>query len=199
MYKILVSVSILILSGCVTVSPQQQLNYEANLALDREDYEVARQRYEASLNSAQLNNDKQYEAIAMYGLGRSYGYLCKYEESEKWFLKSIKLREEIPNTSIAYLTQNILELARLYKAAGKYKKANEQFERAIPLLENLAIEFNDPIGYAATLEDYVVTLKETGNSSEASQIMNLIKNLRDKYPNLKPGFVAKQYPVSCKK
>ncbi len=199
MHKGLITICILILSSCTTVSYQQKINYEANNALNKEQYEVAKQKYEASLKAAQSNNDIQYEAIAMYGLGRSYGYLCEYDEAEKWFLKSIALRANIPDSKIAYLTQNYLELARLYKSGKKYRNANAQFERAIPILEDLEIQSKDPIGYANVLEDYVFTLQESGNHNQATKIQSLIEKLRDKYPNRKADFIATQYPVNCKK
>ena len=76
----------------------------------------------------------------MYGLARAKGYLCNFKEAEEWFKKSIAMRKNIPDSNVAYLSQNILEFARLYIAQQKWKAANAQFERAIPLLERLDIE-----------------------------------------------------------
>jgi len=198
MERILLIICAFFLTGCVSISPQQRLVLKANWALTQTDYPQAMKIYEAALTEAKANNDKQYQAIAMYGLGRANGYLCNYEKAEEWFLKSITLRETIPDSRDAYLSQNLLELARLYKSAGQYNKANTQFEKAVPLLENLNIERSDPIGYAKVLEDYVFTLEKSGSIAKSEEWKNQIKKLKNKYPNKQPYFIAQQYPSNCK-
>jgi tetratricopeptide (TPR) repeat protein len=175
------------------------LNYEGNIALSQSKYDIAKQKYHASLEAARENGDKQYEAISMYGLGQVYGRLCEFNESEKWFIKSIELRSNLQDSNVAYQTQNILELARLYKSAQLYNKANTQYEKAIPMLESLNIRTSDPIGYADVLKDYVVTLSASGKEIEAKEISELIENLKSNNPNRRAGFTAVQYPTNCNK
>src|SRR3546814_6376045 len=45
-------------------------------------YQEALQRYEKTLDAAYENNDQQYVAIAMYGLGRANTRLCRLDEAE---------------------------------------------------------------------------------------------------------------------
>jgi len=197
MNKYIVIIALFILSGCASVSLQLNLNYEGNIALEKGRYEDAKQKFQASLNQSLSVNDAEYAAIAMYGLGRSSGYLCQFEESESWFLKSIKARESLPDKSYAYISQNIMELARLYKANRKYAKANIQFERVIPILEKLGIKESDPVGYAGGLEDYIFILEAVGNVDKAKKIASVVSKLKLDNPNRQAYFVAKQYPSNC--
>ncbi|MDH5631008.1 MAG: tetratricopeptide repeat protein [Gammaproteobacteria bacterium] len=198
MRKLITIIALFILSSCSSVPRQQNLNYEGNIALDRGNYSVAIQKFHRALNESVSASDDQYHAIAMYGLGRAYGYLCQFKESEKWLLKSISARESLPNTKHAYLSQNIMELARLYKANKEYSKANIQFERAILILEELDIRESDPIGYAGVLEDFMFTLRAAGNNKRAKEISNIIAKLKSDNVNKPAYFVAKQYPDNCK-
>ena len=185
------------LAGCLTVSPQQRLNHAGNVSYANGNYKTAIEDYHLAVVKARENNDKQYEAIAMYGLGRAYGNTCMYSKSVKWFLNSIALRKSIPDTDIAYLSQNHLELARLHKAHNKNSKANEQFEMAIPLLDALNMQENDPISYAYMLKGYSSTLEKAGNIEKAKEIKSLIKKLRENNPNKRAGFVSFPYPTNC--
>lgn len=111
-------------------------------------------------------------------------------------LKSISVRESLPDFEYAYITQNLLELARLYKSRDEFNKANALFERSIPLLEQLKIRETDPIGYADMLEDYVYTLNGA-NSEKAMEIADTIARLRVNNPGVRRNFVAIQYPYNC--
>ncbi len=88
-YKIFFPILAFLIIGCAGVSPQQQLNYEANNAYEQNAFDAAKEKYKTALKEARAKNDVQYEAMAMYGLGRSYGHLCEYKEAEKWFIKSL--------------------------------------------------------------------------------------------------------------
>lgn len=198
-YKIFFLFITFFIIGCANISPQQQLNHEANTAFKQNKYNIAKEKYKTALNEAKLKNDLQYEAISMYGLGRSYGYLCKYKKAEKWLIKSITLRKSIPDTNIAYLSQNILELARLYKSGNEFTKANSEYAKAIPLLESLNIQTRDPIGYVNVLEKYALTLKKSGNITKSIHIKKIINNLWATNPNKQTKFVETSYPSGCNK
>lgn len=197
MIRLILAVAILVVAGCSTVSPQQQINFEGNVALESQNYQLAREKYEGALAEAEKAYDRQYSVIAMYGLARANGYLCNYKEAEEWFKKSISQRESLLDSNNAYLSQNILEFARLYVAQKKWNEATAQFKRAIPLLEGLNIEKLDPIGYADVLEDYKSSLKSSGNDKDAQEISKKIEYLRNEFSSRQASFKIKPYPESC--
>ena len=189
--------SLLILTGCASINQPQQLNYEGNILFDSSDFKRAIKKYNSALVKAQSQGDKQYAAISMYGLGRSYGFICNYNEAEKWLKNSITLREELQDSNVAYKTQNILELARLYKVLGRNSAANAEFEKAIPLLVSIDIEASDPIGYATVLEDYVFTLKQSGSIEKSDMVEAEIDRLIANNPGMKATYVPNPYPTKC--
>jgi tetratricopeptide (TPR) repeat protein len=189
--------TILAAASCAMVPPAQQLNFQGNQALIAGRYQIAREQYSKALVEAQKSDDQQYIAIAMYGLARSNGYSCHYQEAEEWFIKSISLRDNIPNSETAYLSQNILELARLYIAERKFKEASVQFGRAVPMLESSNIEKEDPIGYANALEDYEIALRLSGEIQESIKIKEKITYLRNTYSSRKANFTPTPYPSKC--
>ena len=197
MFRLILVAAILTATGCATVPPHQQINFEGNIALESQNYQLAREKYKGALAEAEKSKDLQYSVIAMYGLARANGYLCNFKEAEEWFKKSISLRENLPDSNTAYLSQNILEFARLYVAQKKWKEATAQFERAIPLLESLDIEKRDPIGYANVLEDYKSSLQFSGNMKEAEKIKQKIEYLRSAYSSRRASFKTKPYPENC--
>jgi tetratricopeptide (TPR) repeat protein len=207
-YQSILSFFIFSIWGCVPFSPgtknvpalevsqQQQLNYEGNIALKTQNYQLALDRYQASLTEAQKAGDGQYSAIAMYGLARTNGYLCNFKAAEEWFQKSILLRETLPDESGAKLSQNIFELARLYVSAKEWNKAKAQFERAFPLVED-HIEKTNPLGYTDALELYLKTLVSVRDSRDVDKIKQKIEELRKSHSPSPPGFKIQPYPTDC--
>ncbi len=196
--KILILIIVLILfSGCASVPKQVQINHEGNIALENKNYTLAKDKYQTALQLARKKGDRQYEAIAMYGMGRSHGYLCEYDEAKKWLLDSIALRKSISDSSDAYLSQNYLELARLSVSIEDYSGVVKQFESAIPLLESLGLEDTDPIGYANVLKDYAAALEKLGMSQRASEVEDKIQYLIHSNPDKSAVFTPRPYPKNC--
>ena len=187
----------LAVASCANIPPEQQLNFEGNRALDAGRYQAARERYHRALQESQKSGNEQYTAIAMYGLAKSNGYLCNFREAEEWFAKSISLRESLRDSSIAYLSQNLLEFARWYIAQRKFNEAIAQFARAVPMIENLNAEGRDPIALANVLEDYENALSASGNLEGAAKVKERIMYLRKTYAARRAGFTIKPYPTNC--
>lgn len=187
---------VLFLTSCV-LSPATKLNRQANATLETGNYKLAREQYQRALSEAQRTSYQQEIAITMYGLARANGYLCNFQESEQWFLKSIALRENITDSSAAYISQNLLELARLYIAQKKFQEAAAQFERAVPILEEMNIEAYDPIAYADTLEDYQSALHVLGRVKDAERIHARIQYLRTNHHKQRARFKVQPYPEKC--
>jgi tetratricopeptide (TPR) repeat protein len=193
----ILSLAGLVLVGCATISQEQQFNYQGNVALSAEQYEVAIENYRRAYQSAGKAGNHQYAAIAAYGLGRAYGYTCDFDLAVRWFNKSIALRTAIPDSEIAYLSQSYLELARLYTSSRKWADAIANFSQAVHLLESANIEDEDPIGYADVLETYKVALTEYGDEERAKAIETQIQTLRSANPGRRAGFSARPYPERC--
>lgn len=85
MLKFYIFLSVFYLANCSTVTLQQDLNYQGNIAFEQGNFQLSKTRFQQALDAARADQDRQYEAIAMFGLARSSGYLCEYEESEQWF------------------------------------------------------------------------------------------------------------------
>jgi len=193
---ILALFTIQIISSCASTPKATNYNHLGNYLLDKREYKEATNAYSESLNSAKTDQEK---ATAMYGLGRANGYLCNFKESENWFLKAIQLQEQLPdNPNIStWLTQDYLELARLYYDNEFYSQSTVYFEKAIPLVEKLEIEQEDPIGYANVLEDYGVALNKLNRISEHKVITNKIDTLRSQNTGRKAGFEITRFNQGC--
>lgn len=190
-------VLILIVSGCATVPREQQLNFQGNVAVERGNYQAAIENFEQAYEAANESGNTQYAAIAAYGLGRSYGYSCSFDRSVEWFKKSIALRKAIPDSRIAYLSQNYLELARLYFSRQRWSDAIDNFDHAMPLLQSQNVETTDPIGYSRVLEIYRDALVKAGKGNRAKQIESQIRALQAANPGVKARFIAQPYPEQC--
>ena len=187
----------IVCTNCVTVSQQQQLNYKGKRAYFSTRYQEALQHYEKALNAAYKNKDRQYIAIAMYGLGRTNIKLCRLDEAEYWLKKSIAARNSLTDTHEAYITQNLSELARLYIAQERYADANALLDRAVPLLYRLKVDRSDPIALANQLDEYEISLRRTERTVEADAIAKKSIELRQNNPGKIALFRPDQISQSC--
>ncbi|MFL9608659.1 tetratricopeptide repeat protein [Methylobacillus sp. Pita2] len=186
-----------IITGCATVPQQQVLNSAGNRAYLTSRYQEAAQRYEKALEAAEKNKDKQFIAIASYGLGRAKIKLCQFDEAEHWLKESIKARESVPDSNMAYMTQNLSELARLHMAQQRYSDAIPLFERATPMLYKLNIEQSDPIALADQFDAYEESLRKIGRIVEADEIAAKSLELRIKNPGKFAHFRPDQISKNC--
>lgn len=191
----------LILASCATSSgnPAATLNNEGNSAYFRGNADEALVKYEAARKAAKDANDRQYEAIAMYGLARANMELCKPQEAEQWFVESIKIRDSLPDDKYAYVTQNLLEYSRLLIATGRAKDAVAPMERAVAKLDaDGTIESSDPIAFADVLDDYAGALTAAGQSQKAEAARSRAKSLRQANTGRRALFKPTPYPARCK-
>ena len=187
-----------VLASCAGPPSAESINAEANALLDKGRYGEALVKYRASMTMARAQQDRPYEAIAMYGMARAYGYQCMYPESEQAFLASIALRQQIPDGPNAYITQNQLELARLYIGHRQWQKAIAQFEEALPRLEKLNVPSRSPVSFAQTLQDYALALRESGEQARTKEVTSRIQYLRSGVNAARERVQSfKPYPGSC--
>jgi tetratricopeptide (TPR) repeat protein len=139
----IIAVTSLLATACSVltgVTPTSQANSEGNNAYLAHRYDEALVKYQRSLAAAEQSGDKQYAAIAMFGLARTYAQLCQENNAEKWFKQSISVRETLPDNRNAYITQNFLESGRFLASRSRNEDAVKLYDRAMPILESTEVE-----------------------------------------------------------
>jgi tetratricopeptide (TPR) repeat protein len=171
---------------------------KGNRSLSAGQYDEALKAYSKALSRAESDKFAQTRAAAMYGLARTNARLCRVDTAEKWFRDSIALRETLPDvTGHAWLTQNYLEFARFLRSRGRTEEAVEYIARAIPMLDDLGLEYSDPIAYSEVLDDYAAALKTIGKDPESQAQADRAANLRREYPGRHAEFKPMPYPADC--
>lgn len=195
--KILMFVFVFALSGCAP--NYYTINQNGHSAYDNQNYNLAKERYTEVIRLARQNNDRQYEAIGIYGLARAHGHTCEFDKAEQLFKKSIEMRETIPDSSEewAFKSQNIFELARLYRAMERYEDSVTQYEKAIPLVKVLNVEQTDPIGFVKVLKNYEYVLKQAGYDERVEKIDQEVSRLLNENEGKAANFTPKLYPINC--
>ncbi len=196
--KLIFLVILTLVTGCASTShTSQELNWSGNIAYDQMQYDVAKNYYEKAIQLAKSSNDTEYEAIAMYGLAKANGRLCNFKQAESLLKKSIQIRNNLSDTDNAKITQNIFELGRIYIVQKDWGMALVQYEKAVPMLEKFDMEEIDPIGYSNVLSEYSQVLKHSDASDKAKSIDSKIRELKEKNPNNKAGYVSELYSSNC--
>lgn len=197
MKRFAIAASTLLLAACVTAIPPSQGIYSGNIAYERGDYAQAKESFSSALQVAMQQNWKPHIATAKYGLGRSMGQLCQFDEAEKYLLEAANLENEISGGKGIHLSQDYFELARLYYDYGKYEKAVPYFQKAIPLAEEVGVASSDPIGFAKVLDDYAIALSKIGDANAATAVERKIANLRQNNPGKSAGFQIVRFNTKC--
>ena len=171
---------------------------KGNRSLNAGQYDEALKAYSKALSRAKDDRFAQERAIAMYGLARTNARLCQVDTAEKWFRDSIALRETLPDvTGSAWLTQNYLEFARFLMSRGRKEEAAMYIARAIPMLDDLGLEYSDPIAYAEILDTYAASLKAVGKDPESQAQADRAANLRRENSGRQADFKPMPYPADC--
>ena len=185
--------SFVLVVACASAPPAERANADGNGAYLSGKFNDALSEYEQALKLATDSGDKQYAAIAMYGLARTNARLCNVPLAEDWFKKSIAARESLPDERSAYLTQNLLEFARFLLAQGRVAEGVLLMDRAVPRLEWLGVAGSDPIAYANFYDDYAVALREVGRAADAAAASSRADTLRSHFPDRKARFKPATY------
>jgi hypothetical protein len=170
-------------------------NDEGNKAYNAKDFPLAAEQFALALKLSTDEKDQQYQAIAMYGLARSSGQLCRVAEAEDWFKQSIAAREKVPDGPQARVTQNLLEYSRFLLAQKRFEDAAPLMTKAYVLLEKLGAEQADPIAYADFLDQYVSVLHVTGRAASAEVAAARSSGLRTKYAGQQARFKPDPFPT----
>jgi tetratricopeptide (TPR) repeat protein len=156
-----------LVTGCVhDINKYNAARYAdaGEAALRRGDWDGARRAYaRAAVNSDLGRAPVRARSVMYYEYGRTSGVTCFYDHAQEYLTKSLKLDEE----SSGPIHYPLIELARLNLDQGKFAQAVPYFERALPAVEKLNAESQDPIGFADFLGEYSLALSESGRSAEA--------------------------------
>ena len=183
-----------LIGGCVVIPPTDA----ANRAFANGFYEEAEARYQKSLDAAKSVGNQEMIAVNTYGLARTKVQLCQLSEAESLFIQSIAVRQTIPSgSSRNSISQNHLELARLYLAERRNADANEQIEAALPVLTQSDIESTDPIAYADLLESYATSLRAVNRDEAANNIAGQVERLRRANPYKPARYTPTPFPGNC--
>ena len=191
---------VLIFSSCA--NPINRATYKKYInwghqAENRGELKLARENYGRAFINTQIGKLTEAEqALAMYEYGRLSGYLCDFEEAEKYFKQALVLREKV-NAPDFHKSQSYHELARLYYDHGQYAQAVPYFKLAIPLSEKVGVEEGWPIAFATTLDEYAVALRNTGGEQEAGTVANRAQKIRDQNPGKQPRYIPTRYNQNC--
>jgi tetratricopeptide (TPR) repeat protein len=177
-------------------SPAQSLNAQGNQAYFAGKYDEALNKFQAAEQAATSSGDRQYQAIATYGMARSNVQLCEIDAADRLFKRSIELRNALPDVQYGRVTQNLVEYSRFLLSLDRPREAVPLMERAISDLDATGLSTSDPIAYSEFFDDYADALKAIGRDAQPA------KHRAEDLRNLNPGRVAKfkptSFPARCK-
>lgn len=188
----------LICCACATSinMKEAQIHYQAARNFENQgDFVSAREQDWKALVAARLGGAEP-ETISMltYEFGRTTGYACHLEESEKFLVESLKLEESLPQRNSRNIGIRRFELARLMYDQKRYKDAARYYSEAIREVEQNNGVKSDPIAFAGIYVEYADALAQSGENNPAQDALRKAKSLRE----ANPGQEAKFKPVRYK-
>ncbi|WBY02410.1 hypothetical protein PE066_02425 [Ramlibacter tataouinensis] len=172
-----------------------------DLALRHEfarEYKEARAQFEASLASARAAGlGPSFESAATYNLARMVGYTCDFERANELLLEALELEQGLPRPNPGNLTKRVSELARLSFDRGQFAESATYYEQVIPELVRLGVLRQDPIGFAALLDDYALAESRAGNEASAQEARARSASIRSENPGKNAQFVPVHYREAC--
>lgn len=174
---------------------------EFNLGLKLEsnnDYSAARDAYLRALAAASSNDtDPTFIADITYNLGRMAGYTCDFRMAEAMLRESLKLVESRSISLTPNRSRRLFELGRLAMDEGRFADAVSYFERALPVLENVRMVTEDPLGFAYILDELAYALEGAGQVDRAIKLRARSIELRQKNDNKPMRFRPKHFAEGC--
>ena len=171
-------------------------------ALAARNLPLAKQNFSRALINTKIGNlGPAAEAQAASKLALVLGNMCEYDDAEKTFLQAISAEETAFGANSPRTLITRVELAQFNFDVGRYEKAAIFFDKAFASGGSL-LESRDPIGYAALLDDYATSLRQTGKLQAAAEASAKATGLRDNAKSPSVGAVKSDYvpyPRSCPK
>lgn len=171
--------------------------YDAGAAAEhRGDFVLARQYFHRMYVNTQIGFlGPVAEAHSLYEWARVSGYLGKREDVEWAFPRVLELIARAKGKADDLRAPALSEFARYLHDTRQHEKAVAVFHDAVATLEarGIGIEKEDPVGFAAFLDDYAESLKSVGRASEADTLLKRAASLRNAHPGVAPKYRPKRY------
>ena len=169
--------------------------YDAGAAAeDRGDFVLARQYFHRMYVNTQIGFlGPAAEAHSLYEWARVSGYLEKREDVEWAFPRVLELIVQAKGKADDLRAPALSEFARYLYDTRQHERAVSVFHDAVAALEARGIEKEDPVGYAAFLDEYAESLKSLGRANEADALLKRAAGLRNAHPGVGPTYKPKRY------
>jgi tetratricopeptide (TPR) repeat protein len=199
---LIVPAAMMVLSACA-----QDLNlknaaryHNAGLAAEHAgDYPGAEQAYyRALINFRDGGASESSLSMELYNLARMEGYDCKYDEAEAHLRTALEIEERLSGPSSSLTTKRLFELARLTYDRGRYTDSAAYYARAIPAVQQLGIEQEDPVTLAAALDEYATALRRTGQGEMANRATAEAGDVRARHPDARKKYNFVRYTQPCR-
>src|SRR5262249_55667735 len=139
-----------------------------------------------------LGPDHPDVAVILTSLAELYYAQGKYAEAEQLFKRALPIHENAPGPNAPDLAIDLNKLAHagvvgilnnlaaLYTKQGKYGEAESQYKRALAIIEK-GLGPNHP-NVAPALENYAISLRQTGRAAEAAELEDRAKAIKANLP-----------------
>ncbi len=163
------------------------------------DYQSAEENYERALVWAGTEKvPPAMLSLTLYNLGRMKGHGCKFEEARELLLTSLALEEATSGPASSQISRRLFELARLFYDRKQYAEALPYYAQAIPMVRRLKLENEDPLAFTDALQEYVTSLRQTGDLQTAEPLAAEASSRRIQHSDARPQYLIVRYTAICR-
>ena len=192
-----------LLGGCVSAINQTNAERYYAIGLDAEaagNFAGAREAFKrAFINARSAGASPEYMSAVVYNLGRMYGYTCDYAGAELLLKDALDSERSLQHPTPGNITKRLSELARLTYDMQKYQDSVSYYDQAVPLLEELGMAEDDPVGYGRYLEMFAAALAQSGDRPRAESMRAKATKLLSEHPSQRAQFTPVLYSEVCAK
>jgi tetratricopeptide (TPR) repeat protein len=174
--------------------------YDAGLRAELgRDYQAAERHYERALVWAGTERvPPALLSLNLYNLGRMKGHGCKFAEANELLLTSLALEERTSGPASLAIARRLLELARLSYDRRLYAEALPYYAEAISMLRRLQTETEVPALLTESLQDYAMSLQQTGDLQSSAGAQAEAEALRARHPDAPGNTANARYTTACR-
>ncbi|MBC7368704.1 MAG: hypothetical protein H7343_18165 [Undibacterium sp.] len=163
------------LTGCIN-NPVNLYTAEKYYTLARAaeqsgDLERSAMFYSRAYGNALLGHAPSKDtAYALYEFSRLSGRLGRFDAADKGFTEVIALLDKSTGDTRALRAPTFTEHARLVLDKGLYAQSLPLFAKSLTAQDSLSTAEKYPFEYVALLDDYIISLEQSGHSDEAATV-----------------------------
>ncbi|MDH3747720.1 MAG: tetratricopeptide repeat protein [Gammaproteobacteria bacterium] len=193
--------ALIFLASCAAPINRYNADRYYEIGLENEfsgNYARAREAFNRALINADLAGaPPSYISAVLYNLGRMHGYTCDFESAEQLLMEALATERALETPDPVNIAKRLSELARLSFDLEKFEQSANYYSEAVPVVEQLGILRDDPVGYAYFLEGYSDALRRLGRTDAASAESNRAKLLKSENEGVSANFVPIEYRDVC--